>query len=161
MDADLLWTVQFAAAKAVGMGLEMPLAAADWTDGFDLLLVAGTKGSFSVAEAGQQIQALLDNHHYTRGLAFIPPGTPTSNQPGAPSAYPPPDPGGADSFAVERGVPTSGDGLTILDARRGCNAAAIPWFSAAKCDDGPCVCGRGERSGYRGGAFFAAASRAV
>jgi hypothetical protein len=116
MDADLLWTVQFAAAKSVGMGLEMPLMAVDWAQGFDLLLVVGTKGSFTVAEAGQQIQSLLDGHHYTRGLAFIPPGTPTSNQPGAPSGYPPADPGGADSFAVERGTPTSGDGLTAAGA---------------------------------------------
>ena len=116
MDAGLLWTVQFAAAKAVGMGLEMPLMAADWTDGLDLLLVVGTKGSFSVAEAGQQIQALFDGHHYTRGLAFIPPGTPTSNQPDAPSGYPPADPGGAASFAVERGTLAAGDGIAAAAA---------------------------------------------
>ncbi len=105
MDADLLWTVQFASAKAVGMGLEIPLSAADWTQGFDLLLVMGTKGTFSIAEAGAQIQALLDGHHYTRGLAFISPGTPTSNQPGAPSGYPSSDPGGAVTFALERERP--------------------------------------------------------
>jgi hypothetical protein len=116
MDADLLWTVQFAAAKAVGMGLEMPLMAADWTNGFDLLLVVGAKGSFSVAEAGQQIQALFDGHHYTRGFAFIPPGTPTANQPDAPSGYPPADPGGAASFAVERGTLAAGDGITAAGA---------------------------------------------
>ncbi len=116
MDADLLWTVQFASAKAVGMGLEIPLSAADWTQGFDLLLVMGTKGTFSIAEAGAQIQALLDGHHYTRGLAFISPGTPTSNQPGAPSGYPSSDPGGAVTFALERGTPASGDGLLAARA---------------------------------------------
>jgi len=116
MDTDLLWTVQFAAAKQAGMGIEMSLSSVDWAQGFDLLLVVGTKGTFSVDAAGQQIQTLLDGHHYTRGLAFIAPGTPTSNQPGAPSGYPPADPGGAGSFAVERGTPASGDGLAAAAA---------------------------------------------
>ena len=52
----------------------------------------------------------------TRGFAFIAPGTPTSNQPGAPSGYSPADPGGAGSFATERGTPASGDGLAVAGA---------------------------------------------
>ena len=115
IDSDLMWTVEFATAKAVGMGLELPLSAVDWAQGYDLLLVVGTKGTFSVSEANQQIQSLLDGHHYTRGLAFVRPGTPTSNLPGAPSGYPPPDPGGAMSFAVERGTPVPGDGLLFAN----------------------------------------------
>jgi hypothetical protein len=124
IDQDLLWTVDFAAAKAAGMGLELTLSALDWMQGFDLLLVIGAKGSFSIAEASQQIQALLDGHHYTRGLALVPPGTPTSNSATGPSGYPPVDPGGARSFAVERGTPASGDGLFLANAL-GVNAAAV------------------------------------
>jgi hypothetical protein len=124
IDQDLVWTVDFAAAKAAGMGLELALSALDWSQGFDLLLVVGAKGSFSIAEASQQIQALLDGHHYTRGLALVPPGTPTSNSAAAPSGYPPVDPGGAQSFAVERGTPASGDGLLLANAL-GVSAAAV------------------------------------
>jgi len=116
IDSDLLWTVQFAAAKAAGMGLELPVTAADWALGFDLLLVVGTKGTFSPAEASQQIQTLLDGHHYTRGLALVAPGTPTSNLPGAPAGYPLPDSRGASSFAIERGTPSAGDGLLAASA---------------------------------------------
>ena len=117
IDSDLLWTVQFAAAKNfAGMALELPVTANDWKLGFDLLLVVGTKGTFSPAEASQHIQRLLDGHHYTRGLALLGPGTPTSNMPGAPVAYPPPDPAGASSFAIERGTPASGVGLLVASA---------------------------------------------
>lgn len=124
IDQDLLWTVDFAAAKAAGMGLELTLSAVDWSQGFDLLLVVGTKGSFSIDEASQQIEALLDGHHYTRGLALVPPGTPTSNSAAAPSGYPPVDPGGTRSFAVERETPASGDGLLLANAL-GVSAAAV------------------------------------
>jgi hypothetical protein len=116
IDADLLWTLDFSAAKAAGMGLELPVSVVDWSQGFDLLVVVGTKGSYAPADASQQIQALLDGHHYTRGLALVPPGTPTSNLTGQPSGFPPPDPGGASSFAIERGIPPAGDGALLAQA---------------------------------------------
>ena len=116
VDADLLWTLDFASAKAAGMGLELPVSALDWTQGFDLLLVVGCKGTFSVAEAGAQIQLVLDGHHYTRGVGLVAGGTPTSNLPDASSGFPAADPAGALSFAVERGTPASGDGVLLANA---------------------------------------------
>jgi hypothetical protein len=124
IDADLLWTVDFNAAKAAGMGLELRVSAVDWSQGFDLLVVIGTKGSYAPADASQQIQALLDGHHYTRGLALVPPGTPTSNLTGQPSGFPPADPGGASSFAIEREVPPAGDG-TLLAQALGVSASVV------------------------------------
>jgi hypothetical protein len=52
-----------------------------------------------------QLRARLDAQHYTRGLAFVSPGTPTNNTPAGPAGFPPPDPGGAASFAIEQGAP--------------------------------------------------------
>ena len=54
--------------------------------------------------------ALLDAHHYTDGIAFVPQGAPTNNTPDASSAYSRKDPDYAISFAVEREAP--------LDRRR-------------------------------------------
>jgi hypothetical protein len=116
VDADLLWTLDFATAKSVGMGLELPLFAVDWVQGFDLLIVGGTKGTFSIADADQHIQSIFNGHHYTRGLALVPPGTPTSNLPNAPSGFPTADPAGATSFAIERGTPAPGDGVLLAGA---------------------------------------------
>jgi hypothetical protein len=124
VDSDLLWTLDFATAKSVGMGLELPLFAVDWMQGFGLLVVVGTKGTFSIADAGQQIQSIFDGHHYTRGLALVPPGTPTSNLPDAPSGFPTADPAGATSFAIERGAPAPGDGLLLAGAL-GLSAEAV------------------------------------
>jgi hypothetical protein len=52
-----------------------------------------------------QLHELLDAQHYTRGVAFVAPGTPTSNSDDGPAGFPTPDPGGAHSFAVERQAP--------------------------------------------------------
>ncbi len=49
-----------------------------------------------------QLHELLDAQHYTRGLAFVAPGTPASNSDDGPAGFPVPDPGGAHSFTVER-----------------------------------------------------------
>jgi hypothetical protein len=83
----------------------MNVNAEDVVDGFDRLLVFGVKSSVTPDEASQGIAALLENHHYSRGLAFVPQGTPTNNTSDGPSAYPPADPDGTRSFAIERGAP--------------------------------------------------------
>ena len=113
IDSGLLWTVDFAAAQAAGMAVTIDLtkpdavtgAAPDPGAGLDLLLAVGTSDSQTPAAGAAQLRALFDAHHYTRGLAFLRPGTPTNNTPDAPAAFPPADPGGAASFAVERAAP--------------------------------------------------------
>ncbi len=45
----------------------------------DRLLVLGVKASLTPEAAAARLEALLDAHHYTRGLALLAPGTPTNN----------------------------------------------------------------------------------
>lgn len=113
IDTALQWTVDFAAAQSAGMAVTIDLTRPDQpvpappgaAAGVDLLVVVGVSESQAPADGAAQLRALLDAQHYTRGIAFLKPGTPTSNTPAAPAAFPPPDPGGAASFAVERGAP--------------------------------------------------------
>jgi hypothetical protein len=99
---ELQWTIDFDAAHAVGMAFEMPIEPSEIQLGFDRLLVFGVKPSASPDANATSLGELLDNHHYTRGLAFVKQGTPTNNTSGQLSGFPPPDPNGAISFAVER-----------------------------------------------------------
>jgi hypothetical protein len=116
---ELQWTIDFAAAQAVGMAFEMPIDPADVQLGFDRLLVFGVKPSATPAANAGSLASLLDNHHYTRGLGFVKQGTPTNNTSDQPSGFPPPDPNGAISFAVERsdqGLTADSDGVRFMQA---------------------------------------------
>ena len=119
LEDEVLWAVDFPRAEAAGMALRLPLAPADLEQGFDRLLVIGMKASLSPEDGQQRLAELLDGHHYAGGLAVLAQGTPTNNTEGAPSAYPPPDPDGARSFAIERGAPLDtpdGDGARLTRA---------------------------------------------
>ncbi len=116
---ELQWTIDFDAARAVGMAFEMPIEPSEIELGFDRLLVFGVKPSATPDANASSLGALLDNHHYTRGLAFVKQGTPTNNTSGQPSGFPPPDPNGAISFAVERNdqkLTADSDGVRFMRA---------------------------------------------
>jgi hypothetical protein len=103
LDNALLWTVDFNQAEAIGMGIVFGVDQTDLAQGFDRVLVYGVKASLTPADGGARLQALLDGHHYSRGLALVPQGTPTNNTSAALSGFPAPDPNASVSFAVERG----------------------------------------------------------
>ena len=113
IDTALRWTVDFAAAEAAGMAVSIDLTAPDAPAaappdpgaGIDLLVTVGISDSDTPDAGAAQLRALLDAQQYTRGLGFLTPGSPTNNTPDAPAAFPPPDPGGSASFAIERGAP--------------------------------------------------------
>jgi hypothetical protein len=112
IDKALKWTVDFADAESNGMAVTIDLTKPDPPtpvppagSGVDLIVVIGVNESLDPAKAAAQLRALLDAHHYTSGFAFLRPGTPTNNTPDLPSAFPPPDPNGTASFAIERGAP--------------------------------------------------------
>jgi hypothetical protein len=109
IDDDIAWTVDFDRAEAIGMAIRIPLttaqAATDGTGGFDKILVIGVKTSLDPLDASVAIESLLDAHHYTRGLSLVAQGTPTNNTQGSPTPYPPEDPEGSVSFAIERENP--------------------------------------------------------
>jgi hypothetical protein len=84
VDAGMQWMVDFAAAVKAGMALSMPLDAAVRASGFDSLFVYGVR---SVSNSASALQQLLDAHHFSDGLAFVPQGAPTKNTPDASSAW--------------------------------------------------------------------------
>jgi hypothetical protein len=104
VDPAAAWAFDFTRARAAGMAVELPLPADDPLGGFDRVVAVGVAATVPPDEAGAVLGRLLDAHHYTRGIAVVPQGTPTNNVTAAASGYPSPDPGGAVSFAVERGT---------------------------------------------------------
>jgi hypothetical protein len=130
IDSELKWTVDFAAAETVGMAVTIDLTAPDAAPasppdpaaGVDLIIVVGISESADQVAGAAQLRELVDAHHYTRGLVFLKPGSPTNNTPEAPADFPPLDPAGASSFAVERGAPlvdaTSSPGANGLQFAR-------------------------------------------
>jgi hypothetical protein len=118
LDPEFLWMLDFEAAEKAGMAVRMPVDATDVAGGFDQLVVVGVKASLAPDEAAKRLAALLTGHHYGRGVAFVPQGTPTNNTAEGPAGWPPPDEGGRASFAVER------KGLAVGAASDGSRFAA-------------------------------------
>jgi hypothetical protein len=132
VDDGMKWMVDFAEASNVGMGIRMHLTQDQAALGFDYLLVFGTKVPASGTDGTAELVKLLDAHHYTDGLSFVLPGTPSNNTPDAPSGFSSTDPGGEQSYTSERVAPEfqPGDGSNadILAAAlglRGENALAV------------------------------------
>jgi hypothetical protein len=92
------WSVDFARALSVGMGVEIGGAEA----GFDRLIVVGVKSSVSLWEGSRMLEQLMDAHHYTRGLAIVRQGSPTNNSENEPTSYPLRENAGEISYGIER-----------------------------------------------------------
>jgi hypothetical protein len=132
IDDEIAWTVDYQRASDSGMAVTIPLTAAQaavGTGGFDRIIVFGIKSSLDPNETTTLLEQLFDAHHYTRGLALVPQGTPTNNTEDAPSPLPVEDPDGVVSFAVERQAPpsanTSSQFIFSLDATDGGQLARV------------------------------------
>jgi hypothetical protein len=101
VDEGMRWMIDFDAAEAAGMALRIAIPAAMLAAGLDSLFVLGAAASLSAADGAVQMARLLDAHHYTDGLAFLRPGTPTNNTAERRTGYSSEDPGHARSFASE------------------------------------------------------------
>lgn len=101
IDPGMKWMIDFNEAEAVGMALRTAIPPAILTAGLDSLVVFGVARSLSVADTSTQLADLFDAHHYTDGLAFVRPGTPTNNTDDRRAGYDTQDPGHEHSFAVE------------------------------------------------------------
>ena len=110
IDPEVAWAFDFSRAEEIGMALRLSLSDIDAQSGFDRLIVVGVKSTLSAESGAQSLSQLFDNHHYGRGMAFVPIGTPTNNTEEGRSGYPPHDPGGATSFAIEREQSLAVDG---------------------------------------------------
>jgi hypothetical protein len=100
VDDGMLWMVDFGAALAHGMAIAV-LVTAQQSAQLDRVLVFGWRA----ADATAPLHDLFEAHHYTRGLAFVPPGTPTSNTAQAPSGFASRDPDPAGTMDLETGLP--------------------------------------------------------
>jgi hypothetical protein len=109
VDDEIAWTVDFTRAKDQGMAVQIDLVGDEAlpapAGGFDRILVFGVKTSMEPVETAALMEQLFDSHHYTRGLALVPQGTPTNNTEGVPTPLPRNDPDGALTFAEERNPP--------------------------------------------------------
>ncbi len=116
IDEGMRWMVDFEEAERVGMGIRVILPPELIGTALDRLLVFGVCSSLGVGKSQALLEAQLDAHHYTRGLAFVPPGTPTNNAATVPSGM---DSRGGDAFAVEVTPPHldgDTDGAHVADA---------------------------------------------
>ena len=103
IDKGMKWMVDFDEAEAAGMGIRVKLTKEVAAAGFDFLLVMGIKDSAGdTTDWTPRLVDILNAHHYTSGLSFISPGTPTNNTAAAPSGFSSEDPGHEESYQAER-----------------------------------------------------------
>ena len=121
---ELRWTVDLAAAEQRGMVIRVPLPAG--TAGVDRLVVLGVSGSVDATGGAARLTGLLDEHHYTDGVAFLPQGTPTNNTAANRSGLSSQRPA-EDSFAVERrpGAATAGSNAAATAAALGIDPSVL------------------------------------
>jgi hypothetical protein len=124
------WLIDFNRAIEQGMALRIPLGEAD-RGGLDRLLVLGVRATADGTESARRLSVLLDAHHYTDGLALMPPGAPTNNTQSVRSAWTTAGDDPAVSLRNERGAPlvTSGSDGNLL--ARALGIAADPLTHAA------------------------------
>jgi hypothetical protein len=103
VDSGLQWLVDFKAAVAVGMGIQISLRPDQRKNGFDRIFVYGLRTREQTGSG--TLGNLLDAHHYTDGFALVPQGSNTNNSADGSSAFSRKDPQYAVSFAVERSGP--------------------------------------------------------
>jgi hypothetical protein len=101
VDEGMRWMVDFAAAEEAGMALRIPLSAQVVAKGVDLFVFGASSAAADVG--AQQLGEQLDAQHYTDGLEFLRPGTPSNNTTTERSGYSA-DPGHERSFKTESGA---------------------------------------------------------
>jgi len=116
------WTSNFDKAVQIGMGFRIPLTTTQAARGFKKIVVLGLSLSLDELEGQKNLEALLDNHHYSSsGLSFVPQGTPTNNTDQSGSGFTTNDSFDHISYFVETGDPlfteeSDCDGKNLADA---------------------------------------------
>ncbi len=101
IDAGMKWMVDFNEAEAAGMGIRATLTKEVAAAGFDFLLVMGIKDAANT-DLTTRLTELFSAHHYTDGLSFVLPGTPSNNTAEVPSGFSSEDAGHEASYQAER-----------------------------------------------------------
>lgn len=118
-DPEVNWVFDFERAEEVGMAMRIPQENLELRKRLRRLIVFGVNTSLDAEASAEQIERLIDQHHYTRGFSFLKQGTPTNNTEEVSSPYPSPDPGGKHSFQIERkgfSLHSHTDGKRLADA---------------------------------------------
>lgn len=148
-DPGVRWMVDFSEALTRGMAIKLRLPDPPPTR-IARLVVLGVEDTLTADEGARELGDALAAHRYTRGVGFLPEGTPTNVTPSAPTdpdsadLEPPPDvpsAPAADSNAAAAawalgltarsaeifgGTPYAADGVRLRRARRHMNAALWP-----------------------------------
>jgi hypothetical protein len=130
IEPELLWTIDYDQAVAIGMAVTLPLTSADLALGFDRVVVVGVRTQVDAAAGAALVTELLDAHRYTRGVALVPQGTPTNNTTAVPSGFPLPG-DTLERFTLERG------GAEVVGATDGgsiATALGVPATTLARVD---------------------------
>lgn len=147
LDGGARWMVDIDAALANGMAIRLPLPEA-LRGGVKKVVVVGVETSLDAAAAAGELAQALQAHRDSRGIAFVPEGTPTNNtaerpsledlpDPGAPPRDPPQAPsGGSNAWWAARalgvpvgvfaGVAHADEGAARHEARRHMNVLVWP-----------------------------------
>lgn len=130
--AELRWLSDFDAAKAAGMGMEIPLATS--FQPIDHLVVVGVRDDLDAATGSQRLADLLTAHAYTDGAAFLPQASPTNNTDTDRSAW-----SRAAHPSAPQPVPTfaSGSNGDVLARALGIPAATLAPFDHASDGEQP------------------------
>ena len=100
------WMVDFEEAKKAGMGLTLTLESDELEEKvkeFTRLVVTGVRTSMNAYDTAHALEEQLDAAHYTSGIEFLSPGTPTNNADVPSGRTSRPDP--ADTAGTEVGPP--------------------------------------------------------
>ncbi|HEU0029480.1 MAG TPA: hypothetical protein VFQ53_02520 [Kofleriaceae bacterium] len=100
IDAESAWTLDFARAREIGMAVVVPLDAQ--LARIDQVVCVGVKTTLDPDATASALAELLEAHHFGRGLALVPQGTPTNNTDDAAAGDRELD--AEASFRVERGA---------------------------------------------------------
>lgn len=102
VDEGMRWLVEFDAAEAAGMALRIPISPIERQAGFLRVIAYGLRATKHDQPGEDLFASLLESHHYTDGLAWVPQGDPTKNTPDASAAFSRRDVDYETSFQVER-----------------------------------------------------------
>lgn len=118
-DDPMNWMIDFDKAVEVGMAHTIKISDNVLKSGLDRLIVFGVKSELSSGEGSSlkaasstRLRSTLEGQQYTRGMSFVPQGTPTNNTTQDRSGYTSTDPGYEISYRIECGAKRckSGDG---------------------------------------------------
>ena len=108
LDEGVRWKIDFDEAWKAGMAIDLELGPI--AERINRLVVLGVRATLDESAARDRLATLLDAHHYTRGLAFLPQATPTNSTDEARAGHSSAVPDAETTYPVERAASLAADG---------------------------------------------------